>query len=240
MTETSCLTFQQLRSDVCSYLRKNYKALCKFAGINFLFIALLFFGLGGVGSLWFLLWGIGYYLFHFFFFRWYFKRQPYVLTLKFFNTLLPVVKVMFMLLLGLTFLAYLPYLPLLFGGTSDTLKHIITAFIGSFMGESNGYNIFISLILLLLAPVIAYRPLLGWIAAVIGRSGSFRNVFKHTAGYYKLFFKILFVFYLMLGCLALIDSALGLHHLLLYLGSAPCIVLFEVVLAKTYEILILD
>ena len=240
MTETSCLTFQQLRSDVCSYLRTNYKALCKFAGINFLFIALLFFGLGGVGSLWFLLWGIGYYLFHFFFFRWYFKRQPYVLTLKFFNTLLPVVKVMFMLLLGLTLLAYLPYLPLLFGGTSDTLKHIITAFIGSFMGESNSYNIFISLILLLLAPIIAYRPLLGWVAAVIGRSGSFRNVFKHTAGYYKLFFKILFVFYLMLGCLALIDSALGLHHLLLYLGSAPCIVLFEVVLAKTYEILILD
>ena len=240
MAETAVLTFHHLYRDVWAYIRTNYKVLAGFIGINFLFIALLFLGLGGVGSLWFLLWGVWYYLFHFAFFRWYFNRRPYLFTLKFFNTLLPALKVMFMLLLGLTLLAYWPYLPLLFGGTSDTLKHIITAFIGSFMGESNSYNIFISLILLMLAPIIAYRPLLGWVAAVIGRSGSFRNVFKHTSGYYKLFLKIIAVFYLLLGCLAGIDSCLGLGQLLLYLGSAPFIVLFEVVLAKTYEILILD
>lgn len=240
MTEKHHLTFQQLRQEVRQYVRANYKILLGFSGLNVIFLALLFLGLGGVGSLWFLLWGVGYYLFHFAFFRWYFNRRPYVLTVKFFDTLLPALKVMFMLLLGLTLLAYLPYIPLLFGGNSESLKNAVTLFIGNFMDGSNSYNIFISLILLLLAPIIAYRPLLGWVAAVIGRSGAFRNVFKHTAGYYKLFLKVITVFYLLLGCLAMIDSYFGLGQLLLYLGSAPFIVLFEIFLAKTYEILILD
>ena len=240
MAETHLLTFQKLRQEVWQYVRANYKVLLGFAGLNVIFLAVLFLGLGGVGSLWFLLWGVGCYLFHFAFFRWYFNRRPYVLTVKFFDTLLPALKVMFMLLLGLTLLAYLPSVPLLFGGNSETLKNAVTLFIGNFMDGSNSYNVFISLILLLLAPVIAYRPLLGWIASVIGRSGAFRNVFKHTSGYYKLFLKILVVFYIVMGGLGLIDSTLGLHRVLFYLGVAPIVVIFEIFLAKTYEILILD
>ncbi len=240
MTEAQCLTFKQLWRDVWQYVRANYKILLGFTGINIIFLAVLFLGIGGVGSLWFLLWDCAYYVFHFAFFRWYFKRQPYILTGKFFDTLLPAVKVMFMMLLGLTLLAYLPYIPLLFGGNSETLKNAVTLFIGNFMDESNSYNVFISLILLLLAPIMAYRPLLGWVASVIGRSGAFRNVFKHTSGYYKLFLKILAVFYVVMGGLGLIDSALGLHRILFYLCAAPFVVLFEIVLAKTYEILILD
>jgi hypothetical protein len=240
MTETSCLTFQQLRSDVCSYLRINYKALCKFAGVNFLFIALLFFGLGGVGSLLFLLWGMGYYLFHFFFFRWYFKRKPYLITIKFFDTLLPALKVMFMLLLGFTLLAYLPYFPLLFGGTSETLKKGITWFIGGLMGESNAYNVIISIVMLALARVILYRPLLGWVAAVIRRRGDKKNIAKQTTRCYGLFFKILLSFYLISAILWLIDSVLHLQGLLFGVSIAPLTVLFDLFLAKTYEILFLD
>lgn len=234
------LTYTDLWRRVCHFIRKNYQAVLKFIGVNFLFLAVLAFGLGGVGSLWFLLWGIGYYLFHFFFFRWYFKRKPYLITTKFFDTLLPALKVMFMLLLGFTLLAYLPYFPLLFGGTSETLKKAITWFIGGFMGESNAYNVIISMVMLLLAPAILYRPLLGWVAAVIRHRGNKKNIAELTAGYYGLFFKILLSFYLIGVVLWLIDNALHLQGLLFGVSIAPFTVLFNLFLAKTYEILFLD
>ena len=234
------LTFTDLRLKVNLFIAENYKVLLKFVGINFLFLAIMALGLGGVESMWFLVWGLGYYLFHFFFFRWYFGREPYLLTVKFFDTLLPALKVLFMLLLGLTLLAYLPYFPLLFGGTSETLKKILTWFIGDFMGESNAYNFMISMIMLLISPVILYRPLLGWIAAVIGRSGSFRNAFKHTSGYYGLFLKISFLFYLISLVLWSIDYFGHLHGLVFGICLAPFTIIFNLFLAKTYEVLFLD
>lgn len=234
------LTFKDLRLRVNLFIAENYKVLSGFVGINFLFFVLMTFGFGGVGSLWFLAWGLGYYLFHFFFFRWYFKRQPYLFTIKFFNTLLPALKVMFMILLGLTLLAYLPYFPLLFGGTSETLKNAITLFIGDFMGESNAYDFMISIVLLILAPIIFYRPLLAWVASVIGRSGSFRNAFKHTSGYYGLFLKVCFVFYVCGGVLWFADRYLMCYGILFAAGVAFFSILFNLFLAKTYETLFLD
>ena len=234
------LSFGRLRQNVYEVIRANSLSLCKFSILNMAFLLVLTLGLGGVGSLWFLAWGFGYYLFHFMFFRWFFAKKPPLLTLKFFDTLLPAVKVMFMVMLGLTVLAYFPYFPLLFGGTSETIKNVITLFIGDFMGESNAYNFMISLIMLVMAPVIIYRPLLGWVAAVLGRSGSFRNAFKHTSGYYKMFLKVCFVFYVLGGVLWLLDRGLDCHGILFAIGAAPLSILFNLFLAKTYEALFLD
>lgn len=234
------LTYTDLRHRVYRFIRKNYKAVLKFIGVNFLFLAVFAFGLGGVGSLWFLVWGLGYYLFHFYFFRWYFKRKPYLITSKFFDTILPAFKVMFMLLLGLTLLAYLPYFPLLFGGKSETLKNAITWFIGGFMGESNAYNFMISMVMLLLAPVILYRPLLCWLRSVIAYRKNRKQVAQQTIGYYGLFFKIIFSFYLIGVVLWLIDNSLHLHGLLFGVSVAPFTIVFNLFLAKTYEVLFLD
>ena len=107
------LSFGRLRQNVYEVIRANSLSLCKFSILNMAFLLVLTLGLGGVGSLWFLAWGLGYYLFHFMFFRWFFAKKPPLLTLKFFDTLLPAVKVMFMVMLGLTVLAYFPYFPLL-------------------------------------------------------------------------------------------------------------------------------
>jgi hypothetical protein len=234
------LTFCDLRMKVYSFIKTNYKQILMFVMVNFLFLTILLFGIGGVGSLWFLVWGIGYYLLHFFFFRWAFKRSPYLFTRKFFGTLLPAVKVMVMILLGLTLLAYLPYFPLLFGGTSETFKKAITLFIGDFMGDSNAYNFMISMIMLLMSPLILYRPLLGWIAAVIGRSGSFRNIFKHTYGCYGLFLKISVLFYVIGFVLWSIDYYFHLQGIVWGICLAPFTIVFNVFLVKTYEVLFLD
>lgn len=240
MAEAQTLTFRTLSRAVWDFMRSEPKKLLLFTFINFAFLFILILGLDGVGTWLFLLWILGYYLFHFIFFRWLFQRKPYFLTRKFFNTLLPAVKVMFMVLLGLTLLAYLPYFPLLFGGTSETLKHFITLFIGDFMGESYAYDFMISLVLLLLSPIIWYRPLLGWIASVIGRSGSFRNIFKHTDGYYSLFLKVMACFYVVLTALWGIDASLGLNGVLYSLSFAPLVIIFDLFIAKTYEWLFLD
>lgn len=144
------------------------------------------------------------------------------------------------MMLGMTVLAYLPYLPLMFGGVSEAIKRAITVFIGDFMGESNIYDIIISLILLLMSPIILYRPLMAWISSIIGRSGSFKNVYKHTAGYYRLFLKVLFVFYLIIVAAWGADRYFDLHYWLFFGIVAPLSILFNLTLAKTYEILILD
>ena len=142
--------------------------------------------------------------------------------------------------LGLTVLAYLPYFPLLFGSVSEGLKASITSFIGAFMGNSKIYDSFISVILLLMAPIIFYRPLLAWVAAVIGRSGGIRNAFKHTVGYYKLFLGVCVVFYGACACLYVLDSLLHCHGILLAFGAAPLGLIFDLFVAKTYEFLFLD
>lgn len=234
------LKFKTLRQSLSEFAILNYKSLIAFVLINFCFFAVLSLGLGGIRTVWFLLWGLGYYLFNFAFFRWYFKRPPYLLSMKFFDTLLPAVKVLFVMMLGMTVLAYLPYLPLMFGGVSETIKRAITVFIGDFMGESNIYDIIISLILLLMSPIILYRPLMAWISSIIGRSGSFKNVYKHTAGYYRLFLKVLFVFYFIIVAAWGADRYFDLHYWLFFGIVAPLSILFNLTLAKTYEILILD
>lgn len=240
MAASPYITFRRLQQTVYEAISANWKMLLLFVVFNLVFSLILVAGLGGVGTLWFLLWCGAYYVFHFIFFRWYFKRKPYLLTGKFFDTLLPAVKVLFVAMLGMTLLAYLPYFPLLFGGTSETLKRLLTMFIGDFMGESNAYNFMISLVLLLMAPIIIYRPLLAWLASVLGRSGSFRNVFKHTAGFYKLFFKIAVFFYIIGGVLWFADSLLPVHGILFAIGFAPLSIWFNLFLANTYEVLVLD
>ena len=240
MAASPYMTFRYLRGAVYETISAEWMKLLLFMIFDLFFALILVAGLGGIGTSWFLVWSIGYYLFNFVFFRWYFKRSPYLLTWKFFNTLLPAVKVLFMVMLGLTLLAYMPYFPLLFGGTSETLKKLLTMFIGDFMGESNAYNFMISLILLLMSPIIMYRPLLAWVASVIGRSGSFRNIFKHTYGFYKLFLKIVVLFYVIGGALWGIDRFFSLQGILLAIGVAPLSLLFNLFLAKTYEILILE
>lgn len=240
MSDGKRLTLKFLQREIREFVIANYKNLLIFTLVNFVFLAVLSLGLGGVGTLWSLLWGVGYYMFYFVFFRWYFKRTPYLLTRKFFNTLLPALRILFMFMLGFTLLAFLPYLPLLLGVTSDMMKNAITVFIGDFMGESNIYNIIISLILLLLAPVMVYRPMLGWIASVIGRSGSLQNIFRHTAGYSLLFLKIMVAFYLLALGAWLLDSGLYAHYRAFGVLMSPVIVLFNVTAAKTYELLFLD
>ena len=234
------LKFRNLRRDLYEFALDNYKPLSVFIFLHFAFFILLCGGLGGISTLWFLPWGLGYYLLNFVFFRWYFKRTPYLLTTKFFDTLLPAAKVLCMVMLGITLLAYLPYLPLLFSGVSETLKRMITVFIGDFMDDSNIYNGIICLVFFLMAPFIFYRPLLAWVASVIGRSGFLRNAFKHTAGYYGLFLGILAIFFVPLIIAWNIDTDFALHHRLLYAVAAPMMVLFNLFLAKTYESLFLD
>ena len=240
MTETSRLTWNSLKQNVCDYIGQQYRVLLGFTFVNMLFLAVMFWGGGVVGTLWFLGWMAAYYLFNFIFFRYFFARKPYLLTEKFFDTLVPASKILFTLMLLLTLLAYLPYLPLLFVGMSDNLKNLITAFIGDFMGESNIYNVLISLILLLCSPFILYRPIMAWIAAVIGRSGLIKPVLRRTEGYYRLFLLVGAVFYFFASGVQLLDTGLHLHGYLFWMTMAPLTVLLNVVLAKTYEMLFLD
>ena len=177
---------------------------------------------------------------NFIFFRFVFNRKPYLFTKKFFDTLLPAAKMLALVMLFLTLLAHLPYIPLLLGETSEQVKLVITNFIEGFMGDSNVYNVVVSLILLLCSPFLLYRPFMAWLSAVIGRSGSFKNAFKHTKGRYKMFLLILATFYLFVCGVQLLDMGLHLNGWLLNIVVSPLTILVNVVMAKTYEALFLN
>jgi len=240
MAELRRLSLDILKYDVIRYIRENYKSFTLFSAVELLFLFVVKFGLNGVGTLWFLLWIAMYYVFNFVMFRYLLGKEPYCFTKKFFDTLIPASKILFGIMVILTLLAHLPYLPLLFVGASEQIKNIVTEFIGDFMGESNVYNLLVSMILLLCSPVILYRPMMAWISAVIGRSGLFKNAFKKTEGYYVLFLGILAFFYLLVLGTQFIDAILELQGYLFWFLCAPIAVFFSLVLAKTYEFLFLN
>ena len=121
---------------------------------------------GGMGSLLFIVWCAIYYLFWCCFFRFYYQRKPYVLTPKIFDSLIPSTKILFITLALATLLAYLPFLPLFFGLPEDVLDEYTTGFIQEYMDEKRIYDWGMTVILILVTPLIFYRPLFAWISAV--------------------------------------------------------------------------
>lgn len=238
MADVCLLKIKDLLADSYRYWREKRKEMLGFSCVNFLFLAAV--GQRVSDSLWFLLWAVAYYMFSCFFFRYYFKRSPYIFTKKIFHSLVPASKIIFVVMLFLTLLAYLPYLPLLFGLSSGELLRYITRFIGDYMGESRIYDTFISLVLLLCSPFLLYRPCFAWISAVIGRSGQLRSIWRRTQGYYFTFLGIIAVFYGISFIIQLCDSYWSLNNWLLVAVASVLTIYFNIVMAKSYEILFLE
>ncbi len=238
MADVCLLKIKDLLVDGCRYWYEKRKVMLGFTAVNFLFLSAV--GQRVSDSLWFLLWATAYYLFSCFFFRYYFKRTPYILTTKIFHSLVPASKIVFVVMLFLTLLAYLPYFPLLFGLSSEELLRHITRFIGNYMGESRIYDTFISLVLLLCSPFLLYRPCFAWISAVIGRSGLLKSVWKRTRGYYFTFLGIIAIFYSISFILQLCDAYLGLNNWLLVTAASFLTIYFNIIIAKSYDILFLE
>lgn len=176
------------------YCRENRRHIAVFTLVNWLLLLLGFKFMGGTGNILFIFWCVLYYLFSCFFFRFYYNRRPYLLTHKIFDSLVPSTKILFLTLALATLLAYLPFAPLFLGFPAEMMEDYAVGFIQEYMDENKLYDMGLALVLLLVSPIIFFRPMMAWISSVIGRSGSLRNAWRRTKGNYLRFLAVVFLF----------------------------------------------
>lgn len=163
------------------YCRENRRHIAVFTLVNWLLLLLGFKFMGGTGNILFIFWCVLYYLFSCFFFRFYYNRRPYLLTHKIFDSLVPSTKILFLTLALATLLAYLPFAPLFLGFPAEMMEDYAVGFIQEYMDENKLYDMGLALVLLLVSPIIFFRPMMAWISSVPGRGCRARRRTCHPA-----------------------------------------------------------
>ena len=217
------------------YCLENFKAVAGFSAVNLLFLLITLLLPGGYANPLFLIWLVFYYVFWCFFFRFYFNRRPYWLLRKIFDSLVPSTKILFLTAIFCLGLSLLPLaLPFLL---PPEMIDGYTNFLREYMPE---LDLGLLLLLLLVSPLILYRPFMAWISSVIGRSGLLKTAFAKTEGNYWRFVVIAAVFNAVFVVLEGLDAMFDLPDAALMVVYAPLVVYFNVAIAKTYEFFFLD
>lgn len=172
----------EILRDSFLFWKEKQKAMLLFS-LAVMFLSGSFFVAGGVSESWFLLWLAVFYLFWFFFFRYVFERRPYLFSGEFFTSLIPSIKVFFLVLLVLSVLYFIPFIPL-FMEVPIEVKDNYTAFLQRYMQDSSVVDIVLYAVLFLASPLFFFRPLLAWIAAITGRSWAISTAWNKTRGNY--------------------------------------------------------
>lgn len=222
------------------YCRENRRHIAVFTLVNWLLLLLGFKFMGGTGNILFIFWCVLYYLFSCFFFRFYYNRRPYLLTHKIFDSLVPSTKILFLTLALATLLAYLPFAPLFLGFPAEMMEDYAVVFIQEYMDENKLYDMGLALVLLLVSPIIFFRPMMAWISSVIGRSGSLRNAWRRTKGNYLRFLAVVFLFNAAAYLVQEADVLSGADSWLAWTLLAPLIIYCNVFLAKSFDFFFLD
>lgn len=217
------------------YCVENVKAVSAFVCTNLLFLLVSFLLPGGYAHPMFLVWLAVYYVFWCYFFRFYFNRKPYLMFKKICDSLVPSTKILFLTaVFALIFAAFPIVLPFLL---PVEMVDAYTNFLRKYLNELDWV---IFLILLLISPLILYRPFMAWISSVIGRSGQLKTAFARTEGNYWRFVAMGIVFNAVFIVFEFVDRIVDVSEIWLVFFSAPLLVYFNIVVAKTYEFFFLD
>ena len=119
MVEIKTLPLKTICRESFSYIHTHLRSMVIFTVIHIVLLIVGFKFLDGWYDLCFLPWLIVYYLFCCFFFRFYFKKKPYLITPKLIGTLVPSMKIFTLSFLVITLLLLLPLIPLFLGIKTD-------------------------------------------------------------------------------------------------------------------------
>jgi len=203
---------------------------------NFLFLAVFSFIPNGFSNPLSMLWLIAYYIFWCGFFRIYYHKKPYFLTMDLFGSMVPSTKIFFITLFAAFTLVVLPYMPLLMGFNEaylaffekymDALQNVEAGFINR--------TVF-GVVLILLSPLIICRPYFACISALQGLNASMRKAFRKTSGNYRNF--VILMLFLNLPCVAIYeaDQYLECHGWLSCGFYSIFFIYFNLVFAKLYD-----
>lgn len=224
--------FQMLREAV-GYWLENSRAMWLFV-LGQVIWNVLFVLIGGWTREWFLLWAVGYYVFGYGFFRYVFKREPYVFSWRIVATLVPSVKIVFVVFLSVLLVMFLPFIPYLMGDVSFEVKDNYTFFLQEYMQELPIIDLVLNVVFTLLSPFLFLRPFLAWIGAALGRSGSLVSAFSRTRGSYFSMLCLMIVFNLLFGAMLWAVRVSAIFVWPIVFLSAPVIVFFNIVLGRVY------
>ena len=217
------------------YCVENVKSVSAFVVVNLLFLLASLLLPGGYANPMFLVWLAVYYVFWCYFFRFYFNRKPYLMFKKICDSLVPSTKILFLTaVFALIFAAFPIVLPFLL---PVEMVDAYTNFLRKYLNELDWVML---LILLLISPLILYRPFMAWISSVIGRSGQLKTAFARTEGNYWRFVAMGIVFNVIFIVFEYLNRIIDVPQVLEMLVYAPLLVYFNVVIAKAYEFFFLD
>ncbi len=220
------------------YCNHNVKAVSLFVVLNYIVCAAVFYTwktvwLWPVLILMYVLWSG--------FFRYYFGRRPYLQAGSLFSSLVPstkivvltvvVVSVFLLLPFGILFIPYLP----------PRFMEAYTAFLQTNMQNGNEeLNAAANVVAVLFSPLIFYRPMLAWIATLLGRSGSLKFAWSKTRRNYWEFLLLAVVIDLSMTFIYKGVLLTGGNVCAALIPLSVLIVYFNVVLAKLYEFFFLE
>lgn len=228
------IQIKKLFFDSALYCVKNWHEMALFSIVNILFMIVGFKILNAWHDGLFLLWLVPYYMFWYFFFRFYFGRKPYMLTLKIFETLLPSTRILGITLFFVTILIILPLLIPFISGDEFWVERYLYH-LQKYTEESQMLNLMTMIILSVISPLIFYRPMMAWIGSVIGRSSLLSTAYARTKGNYWQFLLITVFFNAIFTGLELADVSWDMGSWPVILLGSPVVVFMNIVLAKTYE-----
>ena len=211
------------------YCVENVKSVSAFVVVNLLFLLASLLLPGGYANPMFLVWLAVYYVFWCYFFRFYFNRKPYLMFKKICDSLVPSTKILFLTaVFALIFAAFPIVLPFLL---PVEMVDAYTNFLRKYLNELDWV---IFLILLLISPLILYRPFMAWISALLGRNRTLRYAWSKTKGNYL---PLLCLAVVMNLCGFLVDSLGQINDFCMVFSwflMSPLMVYFNVVIAQVY------
>lgn len=230
------LNLRQTLSAAAQHLETHQGVLRWFWLANLALLIAFRFLEGGFSNPLSIAWLAVYYVYWCGFFRVYFQKKPYFLTMDIFGSVVPSTKMVFITLLATFILALLPYLPLLMGFNN---RYLI--FFENYMEalqniEASLLNqLIFSLVLIVISPQIICRPFFAWIAALLGHNGSMRKAFRKTAGNYGRFMLLMLI--LNLPCVIVweLDQYLDCHGWLAVVFYSIYFIFLNLIFAKMYE-----
>ena len=103
------------------------------------------------------------------------------------------------------------------------------------MQDTPLFDIVLNLILVLIMPLVLYRPMLAWVAALMGRRGSLRIAWSKTKGNYRQFVLMALVMNIPMVLLDFVAGVSGVGEAVSLLIFSPLLVYYNLVIAQVYD-----
>lgn len=239
MAEIKRLSVIQLFKDAAGYAAKHLRTMSLFTVGHMVFFGGGLILIGQQADSAFLSVFLLYYLFWCLFFRFYFRRKPLLATTKLFVTIVPFTKMVFMASVLASLLYALPLaVPFLGIGQDWAARYEI--YLKRYMEDTNVLNVATFAVLILAAPLVFFRPMMAWIASIIGRSGAMGSAFSRTEGNYGKFVLISIIFGTAFALLGVGSGELELGIWPEVVAGSLLTVYLGIVLGKMYEYFFLE